>query len=85
MSVSYSRVANQETIVELIGFTQRVLGSKSAPKKASSESHLAARIASTSLLSVVPIEDEIKVTLTLAFIKETISSNFIYYLLPMFP
>lgn len=47
--------------MELIGFTQRVLGSKSAPKKVSSDSHLAARVASTSLLSVVPVEDEIKV------------------------
>lgn len=53
------RAANQETIVELIGFTQRVLGSKSA--KQASDSPLAARVASTSLLSVATGEDEAKV------------------------
>ncbi|XP_049867189.1 intermembrane lipid transfer protein Vps13D [Pectinophora gossypiella] len=36
-------IANQETIVELIGFTQRVLGTKSAPKKVPSDIALEAR------------------------------------------
>ncbi|KAJ2952417.1 hypothetical protein O0L34_g6723 [Tuta absoluta] len=40
-------IANQETIVELIGFTQRVLGTKSAPKKVPSDAAFESKIAVT--------------------------------------
>lgn len=53
-------VANQETIVELIGFTQRVMGPKTAPKKPANEEHQSEPATATTYTYPVP-EDEPKV------------------------
>ncbi|KAF9411175.1 hypothetical protein HW555_009948 [Spodoptera exigua] len=52
-------IANQETIVELIGFTQRVMGPKTAPKKQSTESNQSEPAAAAAYSYPAP-EDEPK-------------------------
>lgn len=52
-------LANQETIVELIGFTQRVVGNQSAMKKVPSQPNMSE--AASSLLAMAPgSEDTVK-------------------------